>query len=112
MYKQEAQGNTDSYLQNSKLMEGDSDDEDENASGILKHRPRLWTELSSKFSNKRWWENMEQLQTKATLLSALKAMHADDRLGATSKYRGSEATEIYRAKRGPSANEYNPNPHH
>ncbi|GMH74966.1 hypothetical protein TrST_g8488 [Triparma strigata] len=81
MYKQEAQVNTDSYLQNSKLMEGDSDDEDENASGILKHRPRLWTELSSKFSNKRWWENMEQLQTKATLLSALKAMHADDRVG-------------------------------
>ncbi|GMH67207.1 hypothetical protein TrLO_g7649 [Triparma laevis f. longispina] len=81
MYKQEAQVNTDSYLQNSKLMEGDSDDEDENASGILKHRPRLWNELSSKFSCKRWWEHLEQLQTKGMLLSALKSMHTDDKLG-------------------------------
>ena len=80
MYKQEANVNTDSYLQNSKLMEGDSDEEDENASGISKHRPKLWVELVKKLCSKKWWDHLEQLQSKSLLLPAVKTMHDHDRL--------------------------------
>ena len=80
MYKQEANVHTDSYLQNSKLMEADSDEEDENASGILKHRPRLWVELVKKLCSKKWWDHLTQLQSKSLLLPALKTMHETDKL--------------------------------
>jgi len=58
MYKQETTVNTDSYLANSKLMGGDDDEPDENASGIAKARPSLYKDLVKHMSTKSWWEEM------------------------------------------------------
>ena len=61
MYKQGVAVHTDSYLQNSKLMEGD-DSDDEDASGIDKTRAPLWNELVKTMSTKDWWKDMPTAQ--------------------------------------------------
>ena len=77
MYKQEVAVNTDSYLQNSKLMEGDSDDED--GSGIEKARPPLWNELVKGMATKAWWEDLPTVKGKDMNLCVLRQMWEKDK---------------------------------
>jgi len=77
MYKQEVAVNTDSYLQNSKLMEGDSDDED--GSGIEKARPLLWNELVKGMATKAWWEDLPTAQESEMNLAVLRKMWEKDK---------------------------------
>jgi hypothetical protein len=90
MYKQEVAVNTDSYLQNSKLMGGDSDDED--GSGIEKARPPLWNELVKGMATKAWWEDLPTVRGKDMNLCVLRQMWEKDKVAlaifAGKKYQG------------------------
>ena len=76
VYKQEMTVSTDQYLANSKLMEDDSDNEDENASGINRMRPLLLTALVKSFASNDWWEELPIMVERDKCLDAMRRMAA------------------------------------
>ena len=75
MYKQETTVNTDAYLANSKLMDGDDDEPDENASGIAKARPLLYKDLVKHMSAPHWWNDLLILKHSDMALCTLRKFH-------------------------------------